>query len=296
MREAKPYYEAFPAEPISSTAVTRIERAVLVPGMTLDRLLDAILANPPSDRIVLVACHSGPYGLAISLVERSSRRVDSGNLRLLRLGLSADERQAFSADGVSSRQVDDLSAKGARVRQMGIARLEFRGCNLGYYFEPPSALSVFAAFFGGAVASGLDVRSSFGSVDVGSLHATGTPASRRAGYDHWRGQGRNGSAPEEGSSPNRIALACYFDEGPRPLRTSACAESTAACVSWVQSHLPCAPVGRFNPRGFMIHALVGLDATYPFERSRINSAYAGHLKSAGPADLGALRNSDLRGF
>ncbi|MEQ1764433.1 MAG: hypothetical protein ABL984_14990 [Pyrinomonadaceae bacterium] len=145
---ALPWYTTNPVEPIGGSQFVTIGSSVTVDPMTLDSIMDTIIANKPQN--VIVVCHGHPGGLAIPLHKDSKLGLDmnkvvtlSGDREFVYDGIKtpvfADDKVAA---GLSEANAKMLRGKMNTIRGLGLAHVGFRACDLG------GGVMAFREFFG----------------------------------------------------------------------------------------------------------------------------------------------------
>lgn len=206
-RHAVAWYRLTPFETMGSYRAP-VTRAVPIARISLEAVLEAILATPPDagKRDVIIVGHARDIGLAMPLSShgRAQSRVDMIRMLAADRG-SADglappvsAREISQVSGLPERAVDTLRDKMNRVRALRINSVSFRACNIGRWID---TLRDYRRFFGCARVTAPDVRDSYGRIDPGR------PAPQ---LDHWlRQHGSNGgrNAWTVGQAPGRIAFS-----------------------------------------------------------------------------------------
>ena len=158
------WYKASPREPINAKASVSVSDATLVEKLTLESILDVILASKGTTDVVVV-CHGDGSGLALPLQTGASAGAE---VRVI-FPLGADHPgQQTSDDGtkmatpiisdgavadltrLSEPQIKGLRKKMNQVRSMKLNHVAFRACSMGI---KPDTMKAFRVFFGAASVS-----------------------------------------------------------------------------------------------------------------------------------------------
>ncbi|WP_031500167.1 hypothetical protein [Bryobacter aggregatus] len=169
---APPWYASNPVEPISKSKQMNVKKVVLLEKMTLDSILDQIIAA--KDREVLIVSHGDGNGLALPLREGAS----SGAERDLMVALAADRNRNITIEGgttirtpirtnadlatltrMTEAQVAALRAKRTQVQEIQLKHLAIRACNMGISKD---TMEAFLEFFGAQSLSAPTLFDSYG--------------------------------------------------------------------------------------------------------------------------------------
>ena len=168
---APPWYRSNPQEPIGKGNKIGVKDVLVIDEMTLDDVMDQIIAKKPSE--VIVACH----GIADSLQLPLMKGAPSGAERRNIFPLSADSNLKKStttpvisdkavADQVllSEDQVKALRAKMNQIRGMKLKHVAFRSCDMG---QSNDTMEAFRDFFGAESVSAPKLFDSYGQFRPG---------------------------------------------------------------------------------------------------------------------------------
>jgi hypothetical protein len=170
-REAVHWYQSSPFETMGAYRA-QVTRAVPIAHITLEGLLDAILATPAdaSKRDVIVVGHALDIGLAMPLTShgRAQARVDV--IRMIGadshapggIAAAVSTREVGQVCGLPERAVESLRAKMNRVRALRPNSVSFRACNIGRWAD---TLRDYQRFFGCSRVTAPDLRDTYGRVD-----------------------------------------------------------------------------------------------------------------------------------
>ena len=272
--QAQPFYEAYRREPVSASAEVPVTRTFSLPHVTMESLLQSILANAGSDRDVLIVAHARDSGIAVPLVSGSE---GSHYLQISRLAESRpDTASVASETGTSAGALDRLVGLRNQVRALRLQRVDFRGCNLGAWAET-DAPGHFRNFFGAGTMTCLDLRSGYATFGVGTLHQNPNAVARSRAFDSWVSQ--NHTYPD-GTRPDRFGLTYRIDlENHRITNIRAAAESPEAARSWIASRFG-NPIPAWNNGPIHIHGILSVGSLiHPYDRGRINGDYASHIRT-----------------
>jgi hypothetical protein len=167
------WYAKSPVEPISAKATITVKSVVTQEVMTLESLLDGMLAGKGEMDIVVV-CHGSGGGLALPLMKGATAGAQSEVI----LALSADKPgEEVSFDGskmktpaiseeslqtltrLSLHQVQSLRTKMNSVRALKLKHVAFRACSMGINKD---TMQAFRALFGAASVSAPKEFDSYG--------------------------------------------------------------------------------------------------------------------------------------
>lgn len=272
LAQARPYYDTYRHEPISASAEVRVSQAFTLNDITMESLLRSIADNVGTEREVLVVAHARDSGIAVPVVA-GGPALDY--LSITRVSDAHPDTGALSADfGTSSGALDRLIVQRDRVRALRLARVDFRGCNLGRWEESAGR---FKNFFGATAMSCLDLRSGYASFGVGTIHRMGNAAARTRSFEQWAS--RSHLFPD-GTAPNRFGFRCDIDgEHHRLHIRAAAAESEDGARAWIASRFG-NPTPAWNNGSIYMHGLINVtDLIYPYSGGRINPDYGAHIVS-----------------
>ncbi len=170
-RQAVPWYQSSPFETMGAYRA-QVTRAVPIARITLEGLLDAILATPAdaSKRDVIVVGHALAIGLAMPLTShgRMQSRVEA--IRMIGadseapggLAAAVSTREVGQVCRLPERAVESLREKMNRVRALRLNSVSFRACNIGRWSD---TLRDYQRFFGCSRVTAPDLRDTFGRAD-----------------------------------------------------------------------------------------------------------------------------------
>lgn len=166
---ATQWYALGSAEPAVSRTLP-IDAVHGIAPMTLEALLDSIIANcSPSDDIIIIG-HGREGGLAMPLFRGSAARARSEVVNILGRSSAIRDPDLGSIPPVSDTeaaaicqipvaQVQALRAKLAQVRAKSLRHVAFRACKIGAW---PDVLRQYKPFFGCAEVSAPSLRDTYG--------------------------------------------------------------------------------------------------------------------------------------
>jgi hypothetical protein len=275
--QAMNWYAGHPTEPGGTTAArTLVTLAVTshvgLRGITLEAVLDDIIANVRSGEDVIIVGHGREGGLSMPLVTGSEARARAEHLGALAgdraardplLGVLPPRADAEVAAqlGLAVPVVARIRAKMNAVRALRLRHVALRACNLGAW---PNVLASFRPFFGCAHVSAPDLRDTFG-------HANPVLEPGLAHFD--RRFGRGWHRTTYAAAAGRVVIATRggaADEHGYDLSVGSDSEATLA--AWKRRYL-----GRNGP--FVYHG-AWVTTPAPAEPQVIfvgDPAYAGHI-------------------
>ena len=235
---ALPWYSAGRTEPAGTARALSVTRAVGISNISLDVVLDRILAHCSRRDDVIIVGHGREGGLSMRLVAGSE-----GRARAELIGLLAADRptqdpllgtmpptpvaRAAPVCQLSETQVTQLRAKMNRVRALNLNHVAFRACKMGGW---PDVLRGYKPFFGCQIVSAPDLRDTYGTIP---------PGAPRANMDHWIAQhSRHRHMVVYGVSPDRIAISTAGGQTDDHTYTvSFACESSEALANWTTRYL-----------------------------------------------------------
>lgn len=155
------YYRMCSSEKLANGGTIPIQRDKIqeIGRLTLDVLLDTIIdAGLSSNDNVILVVHAREGGISLRLLSGSETRARADVLNLLSGSRSSGDIAPIVR--LSVPQIDSLRNKMRRVQELGLARLEIRGCNIGAY---ESTLRATKAFFLVTCIGGPRVRNAYSS-------------------------------------------------------------------------------------------------------------------------------------
>ncbi len=248
---ALPWYRTNPLEPIDGSSVIAVKDAMVTDVMTLEAILDAMLANQDATEIVIVS-HGSGVGLAIPV----SPGARSGAEAQIILALSADRSREEVEYGTkiktpikSVKDVADLTmltedkvnilrTKMNQVQKMNLKHVAFRACNMG---GNKDTMVAFRNFFGAASVSAprlFDSYGKFAPAIVGGLEDW-AKAKRRKGYHI--------------SIDNDVAFGIKNTHNFIVYTIESAATSKDAFKDWVADHIA---DGAWGSEGVIYHGMV----------------------------------------
>jgi hypothetical protein len=165
------WYAKSPIEPISTKATITVKSVVTQEVMTLESLLDGMLAGKETD--IVVVCHGSGGGLALPLMKGAT----AGSEREVIFALATDKPGEEVIDGMKIKtpaiseeslvtltrltiqQVKSIRVKINAVRALKLKHVAFRACSMGINKE---TLEAFRALFGAASVSAPKEFDSYG--------------------------------------------------------------------------------------------------------------------------------------
>jgi hypothetical protein len=191
---ALPWYRSNPLEPIDGSSVIAVKDAMVTDVMTLEALLDAILANQGTTEILIVS-HGSGAGLAIPVrpgarsgaeaqvilalaADRSREEVEYGTK--IKTPIKSDKDVA-DLTMLTEDKVSTLRMKMNQVQKMNLKHAAFRACNMGINKD---TMVAFRNFFGAASVSAprlFDSYGKFAPAILGGLEDW-AKAKRKKGY------------------------------------------------------------------------------------------------------------------
>jgi hypothetical protein len=179
------WYRTSPVEPIGGSSVITVKDVQILDRMTLEAILDVIVANQGTSEVLIVS-HGTGGGLAIPVRQGARSGADAIVVRTLAANRS---REDVGWDGTKTKapiisdeaaaeiailhedQVRQLRAKMNQVQNMKLKHVAFRACNMGV---EKATMHVFREFFGATSVSApilLDSYGKFAPEIHGSLEA-----------------------------------------------------------------------------------------------------------------------------
>ena len=162
--DAACYYRICSSELLANGATIPIDRDKIqeVRRLTIDSLLDTILAARlrQNDNVILVV-HAREGGISLRLLRGTETRARADALSFLAGTHSSS--YLVPVLSLSELQIDTLRRKMRQVQQLGLARLEIRGCKVGLWEETLRATKAFflANCVGGPVVRNAYLRTQF---------------------------------------------------------------------------------------------------------------------------------------
>jgi hypothetical protein len=274
-RQAVPWYQSSPFETMGGYRA-QVTRAVPIAHITLEGLLDAILATPAdaSKRDVIVVGHAQAIGLAMPLTShgRAQARVD-----VIRMLATDREAPGAMAAAVSAREVNQfcglavpaveaLRAKMNRVRALRLNSVSFRACNIGRWAD---TLRDYQRFFGCSRVTAPDLRDTYGRVDSGQ---------QTSQLDRWLQQHQTNARFNtwvSGQAPGRLAFSTQRVSREAHRYSIAMAhESADALRAWQTRVLGRASAGPFLYHGMFITDVAPGEPSVTFVGER---GFASHI-------------------
>jgi|GEM_PF-2663424 len=260
---APPWYQANPSEPISSTDKIVVKDVKVIDDMTLDSVLDAIIAAQASE--VIVVCHGDSDGLML----RTHSNASAGADRTVLTALGADHRgEDVGFDGMkivtpiksdddvkdlmktNLAQVAVLRKKMNTVRAMKLNHIAFRACSMGSSDE---SMKAFLQFFGCASISAPTLEDTYGS-----FAAKPTPD-----FDGWVKNTRK--AMFHVFSDGKVAIATKWAGGIN-YRIDCRGTNRSEIAKWVKKHVV---TGSFDPANVVFHGMKIPDGIMPLNQTNI---------------------------
>jgi hypothetical protein len=258
---APPWYKSSPVEPIGNKSTISVKDVTLLEKITLEAVLDQIIASKGTTEVVLVS-HGSGSGLALPLRDGST----AGAEREVIFALSADrpgedvgidgttkiktpkisEKAVADLTRLAESQVTTLRTKMNQVRSMKLKHVAFRACNMGI---SPETMQAFRTFFGAASVSAPKEFDSYGkfSPSIGGDVEAWAKAKRKNAYQI--------------SIDDQVAFGTKNTENPLVYTIEARGASKDAFRAWVRKHIV---DGGWGPDGVIFH---GVKALHPLSNS-----------------------------
>lgn len=246
---AEGFYRMFPAEPTlpeSPEGSITVGKIVKLPAMTLEGLLEGLVANVKKGGQALVVGHGTDAGMLIAIgspkngVYLETQALDA--FRRNREGEASDKETAQILM-MEPKALAQLKALIAKVQALELERIELRACATGSNAHTLSRLQV---FFNAKRFCAPKIYDSFGPIPVGKVTKNAVVWAKWL-KDH-------PDAIVEGETPDRFALDYKIDVR---VALSVLAESEQAVKNWVARHLP---GGNYSSGPFSYHAFTNLTA------------------------------------
>jgi hypothetical protein len=253
------WYRSSPVEPIGGSSNITVKDVQILEKITLESILDTILANKGTTEILVVS-HGSGSGLAIPIREGST----AGAERPVMVSLAADHPgEEVGFDGtkmktptISDKSVADLTmlpepqvkalrTKMNQVRSMKLKHLAFRACNMGINKD---TMQAFRDFFGAASLSAPTQFDSYAKFAPG-IHA---------GVEDWAKMKRKHGYHI--SIDGDVAFGIRSTETPIVYTIVAEAASKDAFKAWVKKHIV---DGGWGSGGVVYHGMVALHPASP---------------------------------
>ena len=253
------WYKSSPVEPIGNKSTVSVEDVTLLESITIEAVLDQIIASKGTTEVVLVS-HGDGSGLALRLRNGST----AGAERAVILALSADrpgvevsfDKTKLTTPTKSEKDVADLTrlgepevrtlrAKMNQVRSMKLKHVAFRACNMGI---SPDTLQAFRNFFGAASVSAPTEFDSYGkfSPSIGGDVEAWAKLKRKKGYHI--------------SVDGQVAFGTKDTDSPLVYTIVASAASEDAFRAWVRKHIV---EGGWGIDGLIYHGMKVRHASTP---------------------------------
>lgn len=274
-RQAVPWYQSSPFETMGSYRA-QVTRAVPIAHITLEAVLDAILATPAdaTKRDVIVVGHAQDIGLAMPLAShgRAQSRVEV--IRMLAADREAPDGMAAAVSarevshfcGLAVPAVETLRAKMNRVRALRLNSVSFRACNIGRW---PETLRSYQCFFGCSRVTAPDLRDTYGHVNseqqTSQLDRWMQHHRRNARFNTW----------VTGQAPGRLAFSAErVSREAHRYRIAMAHESADALRAWQTRVLGRASSGPFLYHGMFITDVAPGEPSVTFVGER---GFASHI-------------------
>jgi hypothetical protein len=256
---APPWYATSPREPISTKEAISVTDVTLVEHLTLESILDLILASKGATDLVIV-CHGDGNGLALPLQKGSKAGAE---IRVIfpmgadRPGLeTADDGTKMATPVISDSSIAELTMlselqvkafrmKMNQVRSMKLKHVAFRACSMGI---KPDTMKAFRIFFGAASVSAPKEFDTYGTFSQGIID-------RKGALDEWV------KAKQKGGfhivMDGDVAFGTKRSDSALVYNIVAAAASKAAFNTWVAKHIA---DGASKHNGVIFH---GIKALHP---------------------------------
>lgn len=253
------WYHTSPVEPIGNKSSVSVEDVTVLEKITLDSILDTIIASKKTTEVVLVS-HGSGSGLAIPLLQGST----AGAERSVILVLSADrpgeevgfdgtkmktptksDKDVAELTRLAEQQVKALRAKMNQVRSMKLKHVAFRACSMGISKD---SLQAFRNLFGAESVSAPKEFDSYGnfSPSIGGDVEAWAKAKRKDGYHI--------------SIDGQVAFGVKATDSPLVYTIVSRADSKDAFRAWVRTHIV---DGGWGPKGVFYHGMMALHPASP---------------------------------
>lgn len=225
------FYRLFPKEPVppaKSNDFVTVDKIVSLPKMSLEKLLEEIIANVKKKGSIVTVSHGTDVAMKITIGPAKNRiGLDTSALDLFERNREGKESDGSAASRLKMKGADFQKLKKAidDVRALELDRVDMRACRIG---SNAFTMSRFRGFFNCKTLSAPIIYDTFGPIPVGRI--VGDARS----FDRWLKQHKK--AQLHGAPPNRFALQYVI--GGSNVALDACAESQQAIDDWVANHLP----------------------------------------------------------
>jgi hypothetical protein len=274
---AELHYKTFQAERIDKAGAIQVDATEIVPKISLDDLLAALIASFPKaqDKSFVVCAHGNRDGMMMPAVTGSRFVANTATLQFLMQPdvTSLDPTGPKGVVPLTTQQVADLVDKMEQVRKLKIVNVEFRGCAIGLNYTNLEALR---EFLGCTTVSAFDIKSSWARVIPNIVTAKQ--------FDHWQKQ--NPKAEVARYAPGRCGITVDWAAE----RVVFLAETKEAVPFWLKEHFFRMPAFSTSPayEAWMAHfAMHGLHAT-PLILP-MDPGYATHLKRVSMTSGGLVK-------
>jgi hypothetical protein len=299
LKFAYPYYNKnnkVGYEPVSDKSVVKVTPVYPLKNMNVVSLFNKIANKCTKGDDVLIACHSATNGVAIPLATGTdiffSENVALEMTKTLRntKKITANEKTIKASAKILSISPDtaaQLYKAAKKVREKGINKVHFRGCNLGQW---RLTLMRFKDLLNCNDITAVDLYSQFSRWKPRFLKG-GTLLWRRKTFDSnfktFERKLKKGGVIKSGKAPNRFF---YFTVGSgQNIGVQQLAESLAGAQQWFARNLPRTKSRYDGNKRFPLHFLIsGKRIIFPYRNGKINPAYASHIKQAKDKVLNGL--------
>jgi|SRR5581483_2195926 len=188
------WYKSNPVEPIGRKSSVSVEDSILIEEITLDAILDQILASKAAE--VIIVNHGSGDGLALPLLKGSTAGAQKEVMVFVAADVSREEgepggirvktpiksdKDVADLTRLSEAQVKALRVKMNQVRARKLKHVAFRACNMGIHKD---TLEAFRNFFGAGSVSAPTQFDSYGifTPAIGDHLDDWVKAKRKGGY------------------------------------------------------------------------------------------------------------------
>lgn len=276
------YYRLFPKEPIppaKPATFATVDKIVSLPKMSLEKLLDEIIANVKKKGSILTVSHGTDAAMLISIGPAKNKvRLGYDVLDLLerhRDGKESDDDVAKLLK-ISVSDLRKLRKSIDEVRALDLVRVDMRACRIG---SNKYTMSRFRKFFNCKTLSAPIIYDTFGPIPFGAIDSS------QKRWDDW--MKKHKKAKVYGASPDRFALEYIVGS---KVMLSARAESQKAVQNWADKYLP---KGRYTKGPLFYHGVTDKSGIIFAGEAAFRSNLAEMDKSKEPSKTINLDDLDL---